>query len=60
MRNKQLSKRFAFAKEITIVVCVKVAVLAAIWAVFFSDPVNAKIDDAKMVSHLFATSLQRV
>ena len=54
MKVKTTTKKATFAKEITIIVCVKVAALAAIWALFFSDPVKAQLDDAKLVGHLIS------
>lgn len=43
-------------KEILGIVVIKVAMLSAIWTIFFSHPTQAQLDDSKMVKHLIVNA----
>ncbi|HUV98748.1 MAG TPA: hypothetical protein VMV88_01205 [Gallionella sp.] len=53
------TKRAHLWQEITLTLAIKVIVLFAIWAVWFSSPEDAGIDAQKVASKIFSQQLQK-
>jgi hypothetical protein len=46
-------------QELTLVLVVKIALIATIWAVWFSDHENHKVDEQVMASRIFPSTNQK-
>lgn len=46
-------------QEIALVLALKIALLATIWAVWFSDPESRAVDERKIASQIYSTTTQK-
>jgi hypothetical protein len=54
--NSQSFRRTRLALEITVVLMIKLAALAVIWHVWFSDPEDRRIDAERVGARMYSSS----
>lgn len=52
-----MQKRYSLWQEISVVLLVKMALIFAIWWLFFSNPVDKNLQPSDIGSHLFKSNL---